>query len=317
MPDTLESRLLVNRQNLPFALDQGIARKAALGVIVLATDHTIEHEWRQMLRIDGVAFYESRLWNSASITPETLREMEKDIAGASETDPARRAHRHRRPSPGPLGRDGDRRRQCLCPHPREPARHCGDDADGGRHRRRQGAGRARVALLTPYVDRINRMMRDYIEARGVEVPVIGSFNHENDNEVARIDGASIESAVLELGRHAAVDAVFVSCTSLRVVHLIEALEAKLGKLSDLKQPRAGVAGSLRLAGVTGRGAGIWKADAGVSCDRTIPSLRHPDRADAKGVGRAEGTKRRDLMPEKPKIFEINIASALDREFVYQ
>jgi maleate isomerase len=90
-------------------------------------------------------------------------------------------------------------------------------------------GARRVALLTPYVDRINQMMRRYIEERGVEVPVMGSYNHENDNEVARISAPSLEAAVLELGRHREVDAVFVSCTSLRVAALIEGLEAKLGK----------------------------------------------------------------------------------------
>jgi maleate isomerase len=86
-----------------------------------------------------------------------------------------------------------------------------------------------VALLTPYVDRINRAMRDYMAARGLSVPVMGSFNHENDNEVARIDDASIRAAVLELGRHPAVDGVFVSCTSLRVAEAVEGLEAELGK----------------------------------------------------------------------------------------
>jgi maleate isomerase len=35
--------------------------------------------------------------------------------------------------------------------------------------------------------------------------------------------------VLELGGHPAVDAVFVSCTSLRLVEQIEQLEADLGK----------------------------------------------------------------------------------------
>ena len=90
-------------------------------------------------------------------------------------------------------------------------------------------GVRRLALLTPYLDSINRMMRDHIEARGIAVPVMGSFNHENDNEVARISAASLEAAIIELGRHDAVDGVFVSCTSLRVVQSIERLEAHLGK----------------------------------------------------------------------------------------
>src|SRR5258708_39899548 len=81
VPGHLTSGLHLNRKNLPFSLDAGIAGRAAIGLIVLATDHTIEHEWRCILGgLKGVAFYESRIMNSASITPETLRGMEKDIA---------------------------------------------------------------------------------------------------------------------------------------------------------------------------------------------------------------------------------------------
>ena len=80
MLDQPADGLVLNRQRLPFELDAGIARDAAIGLVVLATDHTIEHEWRQMLAIPGVAFYESRIYNAPEINPGTLREMEKDIA---------------------------------------------------------------------------------------------------------------------------------------------------------------------------------------------------------------------------------------------
>src|SRR5260221_590767 len=83
MLDTPTDTLLVNRRNLPFTLDNGIAQRAAIGLVVLATDQTIEHEWRQMLRLDGVAFYESRIYNAPTITPETLAEMEGGIPGAA------------------------------------------------------------------------------------------------------------------------------------------------------------------------------------------------------------------------------------------
>jgi maleate isomerase len=224
-----ESPLLVDRRNLPFTLDKGIAHRAALGVIVLATDHTLEHEWRLMLTgLPGVGYYQSRLWNSASITPETLAEMERDLAYATK-----------------LIRPGERI-DAMAYACTSGAMVIGDDVVAARiHEERPGIpttaplaaavaglhalGTKRVALLTPYVDRINRMMRSYMEERGLSVPVMGSFNHENDNEVARIDAASLRGAVLELGRHPAVDAVFVSCTSLRMVDQIEALEAELGK----------------------------------------------------------------------------------------
>ena len=68
---------------MPFALDSGIAHRAAIGLVVLATDNTIEHEFRRMLAIDGVAFYESRIHNSPDITPETLARMERGMTEAA------------------------------------------------------------------------------------------------------------------------------------------------------------------------------------------------------------------------------------------
>ena len=220
--------LVLNRQNLPFTLDEGIGARARIGLIVLATDHTIEHEWRQIMAIPGVAYYESRIFNSSAITPETLAAMERDLteatavirpgqpmdviaygctSGAMVIGEDKVAARIREARPGiavtnPIG-----------------AAIAGVKALGCR----------RIALLTPYIDRINRMMRDYIQARDLSVPAMGSFNHEEDNEVARIDGASVRAAALEIGRHRDVDGIFVACTSLRVAALVEDLEAELGK----------------------------------------------------------------------------------------
>ena len=58
---------------LPSALDDGIAARAAIGLLVLATDQTMEHEFRHLIRLPGVAVYGARLFNDADITPETLR----------------------------------------------------------------------------------------------------------------------------------------------------------------------------------------------------------------------------------------------------
>jgi maleate isomerase len=68
--------------HMPFSLDRGIAHLGSIGVIVLATDNTIEHEFRQMLAIEGIAFYESRIRNAAEINPKTLAEMEQGMTGA-------------------------------------------------------------------------------------------------------------------------------------------------------------------------------------------------------------------------------------------
>lgn len=234
----------------PFELDQGVSHRAAIGLVVLATDHTIEHEWRNLLRLDGVGFYECRIANSPDITAETLAEMEKDIAGSVA-----------------LLRPGERidvvafgctsgamvigeenvfkrirqvRPNAACTTPITAA------LAGLR-----GLNAKRIALLTPYVQSVSEWMGSYIEERDIEVVKAGSFNHADDNEVARIDAQSIRRAVLELGSDDSVDAVFVSCTSLRVAAQVTELEQTLGK-PVLSSNHAMAWHALRLAGINDR-----------------------------------------------------------------
>lgn len=232
---------------LGFTLDEGIARRAAIGLVVLATDHTIEYEWRKLLAADGVAFYESRIHNSPDITPETLAQMDELIApGVALIRPGERIDVVAfgcTSASMVLGEEhvGERIRETrpgvLYTTPITAAR-VGLEALGTR----------RIALLTPYVRRINEAMRDYLGARGIEVVRMGSFEHPDDNEVARIDAASVRSATLELGRRDDVEAVFVSCTSLRLVDDIAAIEAQLGK-PVMSSNHAMAWHALRLAGV--------------------------------------------------------------------
>ena len=72
-------------------------------------------------------------------------------------------------------------------------------------------------------------MRQHIQENGFEVPVMGSWNLEDDSKVARISEDTIRDAVLGLGNSEVVDAVFVACTSMRLVDRVESLEQELGK----------------------------------------------------------------------------------------
>ena len=48
-------------QRFAFTTDAGIGARARIGLVVLATDATIEHEYRLLLNLPGVAIYESRI----------------------------------------------------------------------------------------------------------------------------------------------------------------------------------------------------------------------------------------------------------------
>lgn len=235
-------------ENLPFELDGGIASRASIGLIVLATDYTIEHEWRQLFSaIDGVALYQSRIYNENNVTPETLRAMSPRI-----TDCARVIT----PDTGvdviaygctsasmAIGEEivfeniRAAKPDSKCTTPITAAFAAFD------------AFRAtRIGVLTPYTAEVNKIVGEYIAARGYQVPVFGSFNEGKDTNVARITPASIESAVRELIKHVDVDAIFVSCTSVRLMQTCAELEKSLG-IALTSSNHAMAWHALRLAGI--------------------------------------------------------------------
>lgn len=218
----------VNRTHMSFKTDGGIAERAAIGVIVLASDHTIEHEFRQLLALPGVAFYEARIRNDPKITPETLADMESRIGPTADlilpgADLDVVAYGCTSASmvlgeQTVFDRIHEARPDVACTTPITAA-FAAFDAFGAHN----------IAVLTPYRDDVNQRVRTYIEGAGYNVPVFGSFNEENDNVAARIDQESISNAAAELGAMDGVDAVFVSCTSIRLGAVAKQVEDKIGK----------------------------------------------------------------------------------------
>jgi len=244
--DSKDETILI--ENLPFDMDGGIASRATIGLIVLATDYTIEYEWRQLFNhVDGVALYQSRIYNENTITPETLRAMAPRITDCANVitpdtgvdviaygcTSASMAIGEEKVFENIKAAKPDSK--CTTPI---TAAFAAFDAFKAK----------RIGVLTPYTAEVNKIVAEYIGARGYQVPVFGSFNEGKDTNVARITPASIESAVHELIKQAEVDAVFVSCTSVRLMEACAELEKSLGiPLTSSNHAMAWHA--LRLAGI--------------------------------------------------------------------
>ena len=236
---------------LPHTLDGGLGARARIGLIVLATDQTIEHEWRLIFRgLDGVALYQSRIWNDQQITPDTLRQMEGRLADSAAVImpgvPLTAVAFGCTSATMVIGEEGvfARLREA-----RPEARPTTPITAAFAAFRAFGA--RRLAVLTPYRADVNATVRAYIEARGYEVPVFGTFDEEDDRRAACIDAASIRDAAIELGRDPRVEAVFVSCTSLRVAGVAAEIEAATGK-PVTSSNHAMAWHALRLAGIEDR-----------------------------------------------------------------
>lgn len=232
---------------LPCDLDAGIASRAAIGLVVLATDQTMEHEFRRLLPLDGIGIYCTRVFNDADITPETLRAIGSRIAPATELI-----------LPGlsldvvgfgctsatmTLGEEvifeeiRKARPGIACTTPITAAL-AAFKAFGAR----------RIGVLTPYAPAVNEVVRRYLVGRGVEVAAFGTFNKLDDREAARISPDSIVQGIAALSEATKPDAVFVSCTSLRLSERIEEIE-RATSLPVTSSDHALAWHCLRLAGV--------------------------------------------------------------------
>ena len=236
-------------ENLPFAQDGGIASRARIGLLVLAIDFTIEHEWRQIITpLAGVALYQSRILNDVQITPETLRAMEPRIAAATEVilpgsdlDVVAYGCTSASMAIGEekvFARIREARPSARCTTPITAA-----------FAAFRAFGARRIGVLTPYRADVNRIVADYIRARGFSVPVFGSFNEQDDSIVARITPDSVKRGVQTLIDRASVDCVFVSCTSVRLAEAARGIEAETG-VPVTSSNHAMAWHALRLAGIS-------------------------------------------------------------------
>lgn len=213
---------------LPFATDNGIGTRANLGLIALSTDETIEWELNRMIDGDGLALYTSRVPMVPSITPETLTTMRSALPEAARLLPASVPFDvigyGCTSAAAVIGSDGVRAAiQTACPgvNVTDPI----------------SATLAACAVLniktlgfvTPYVAEVSAAMRSLLEDNGLTISAFGSFEEEDDRVVARIAPSSIRAAAHQINDSASCDAVFISCTNLRVASLARTLEEDLGK----------------------------------------------------------------------------------------
>ena len=89
-------------------------------------------------------------------------------------------------------------------------------------------GVSRIALLTPYLPETTEPMAEYLHAQGLDIARSACFALEDDRDMARIDDASIINAACDLDSPD-IEAIFLSCTAMRGVDVIDRIEARLGK----------------------------------------------------------------------------------------
>ncbi|WP_233270458.1 maleate cis-trans isomerase family protein [Chachezhania sediminis] len=200
--------------------------EARMGLIVLKSDESIERDLRRLLP-DDVNLMVSRIPSGADVTPETLRQMELDLPQAASLFP------DGLPldvvaygcTSGATVIGPDRVADLVTAHSgaRQVTNPLSAALEAFAH-----LGVRRVGIVSPYAPDVAGALAEAFRAAGLEVPAAVCFGEPSESHVVRIAPASIAAAARSVAAEAPVDAVFMSCTNLRVLDLIDPLEAELG-----------------------------------------------------------------------------------------
>lgn len=197
-----------------------------LGLIVLQADETIEGDFRRMFT-QTTPLYVSRVPSGTDVTPESLQSMAGHLTAAAEL------------FPGPL-HFASVGYGCTSATAQIGAARIAELVQMGTRSDHvtnpmsalvaacAALGITRLAFLSPYVTEVSDKLRNALADQGVASPCFGSFNEGNEATVVRIAGPSITSAAIDLARRGDVQAVFLSCTNLRTLDVIDPIENETG-----------------------------------------------------------------------------------------
>jgi len=111
-------------------------------------------------------------------------------------------------------------------------------------------GAKRIVVATPYIDEVNEEERRFLESHGIRVMRIMGLGIKNNLDIGRVTPEEVYRFARSLYSEGA-DALFISCTNLRTIEIIEPLERDLG-IPVVTSNQASLWSALRRLGVRDR-----------------------------------------------------------------
>jgi maleate isomerase len=87
----------------------------------------------------------------------------------------------------------------------------------------------KISVFTPYTDEINQSVAEYFKKENIEVVSLTYFDIASDLDIGKVDPDYLFDILSEIDLSKS-DGLFVSCTALPVLSLIDKLEKKLSKV---------------------------------------------------------------------------------------
>ena len=86
----------------------------------------------------------------------------------------------------------------------------------------------KIALFTPYPESVNKTILDYFDKKNINIISFSTFNIDLDEDIASVDPKYLLETLIKLDIKGA-DALFISCTALPALEILDEVEKKINK----------------------------------------------------------------------------------------
>ena len=87
----------------------------------------------------------------------------------------------------------------------------------------------KIALFTPYPESVNKIILEYFNKKNINIVSFSTFNIDSDEDIASVDPEHLLETLIKLDLNNA-DGLFVSCTALPILSIIDKIEKKINKI---------------------------------------------------------------------------------------
>ena len=198
-----------------------------VGLIALSTDQTIEGDFNNICKNLPLEIFINRIHNQNPLTKENLLKMEDDLE--SVTNKILPNEKINTIAYGctsgtiAIGEDKVKEKILLA----KPGCYVTTPVTSAIKAFKQ-MNIKKIALFTPYPDAVNKTILEYFIKKNIEVSSFASLNLNLDSEFANVDPNYILEISSKLETKNA-DALFISCTALPVLNILDKLEQTIKK----------------------------------------------------------------------------------------
>jgi len=198
-----------------------------VGLVALSTDQTIEGDFNNICKNLPLDIFINRIHNQNPLTKENLLKMENDLESvANKILPDEKINTIAYGCTSgtiAIGEDKVKEKILLA----KPGCYVTTPVTSAIKAFKQ-MNIKKIALFTPYPDAVNKTILEYFTKKNIEVSSFASLNLNLDSEFANVDPNYILEISSKLETKNA-DALFISCTALPVLNILDKLEQTIKK----------------------------------------------------------------------------------------